>query len=75
MSIYDAAKEISAELEPCPFCSGKANFIINKSGQIILQHQPESGVMCPARYEGYCDTFSQGIRWWNSRPKKKWWRK
>ena len=73
MSIYDVAKEVSVELDACPFCKGNAAFTINKSGQIILQHQPEAGVNCPARCEIYCDTFSQGTKWWNTRPKARWW--
>ena len=54
-------------LYDCPFCGGKAEFVTNKSKQIIIQHFPESGVCCPARYEQYCETFAQGMDWWNTR--------
>jgi hypothetical protein len=60
-------KKESESLIPCPFCNGKAEFVTNKSKQIIIQHHPESGVCCPARYEQYCDSFEQGRKWWNTR--------
>jgi len=55
----------SKTLMRCPFCSGKAEFVTNKSEQIILQHRPELGVICPTRYEAYCDTFDMGRSFWN----------
>ena len=57
----------SATLLPCPFCGGKAEFITNKSEQIVIQHHPNSGICCPARYEQYCDDFEQGRFFWNKR--------
>ena len=57
----------SYTLHDCPFCGGKAEFITNKSNQIIIQHLPESGVNCPARYEQYTDSFDIGRLWWNTR--------
>jgi len=60
-------KKESQTLSQCPFCGGKAEFVTNKSKQIILQHQPELGVICPARYEAYCDSFDQGREFWNTR--------
>lgn len=60
-------KEESKSLAPCPFCGGKARFITNKSKQIILEHLPDAGVVCPARYYQYCDTFDQGKLFWNTR--------
>lgn len=57
----------SATLNACLFCGGKAEFVTNKSGQIIIQHHPESGIICPARYEQYCDSFDIGREWWNKR--------
>lgn len=58
--------EASARLMPCPFCSGKAEFVTNKQGLLIV-HYPESGVNCPARFEQYCDNFVMGMSWWNKR--------
>lgn len=49
----------------CPFCGEKAEFVTNKSNQIILQHHPPIGIICPARYEGYCETFDFGLKSWN----------
>ena len=54
-------------LYACPFCGGSAEFITNKSNQLIIQHIPSAGVCCPARYEQYCETFVQGMGWWNER--------
>lgn len=55
----------SALLLLCPFCGGTAEFIFNKSNQILLQHFPKSGVNCPARCEMFCETFSFGREIWN----------
>lgn len=60
------AKE-SATLRSCPFCGGECKFITNRSEQIIIQHFPDSGVICPVRYEQYCESFDQGRLWWNIR--------
>lgn len=59
------AKTKSAKLNNCPFCQGVAEFVINKSNQIILQHHPISGKCCPARCEIYCETFEFGFDIWN----------
>jgi len=63
----DVLKKESTILLPCPFCNGKAEFITNKSHQIIIQHLPEAGVCCPARYYQYCESFDQGRFFWNKR--------
>lgn len=55
-------------LELCPFCAGKAHFSTNKSEQILLEHFPESGVICPARSSQFCESFDEGRRLWNNRP-------
>ena len=60
-------KKESETLDSCPFCGGYAEFVTNKSEQIMIQHHPESGINCPARYEQYCDSFDQGRNWWNNR--------
>jgi len=60
------AKE-SETLKKCPFCMGECKFITNKSDQIIIQHFPELGVICPVRYEQICESFDQGRLWWNKR--------
>jgi hypothetical protein len=57
----------SATLLVCPFCGGKAVFATNKSEQILIQHFPDAGVTCPARYDQYCDSFDQGRLFWNKR--------
>jgi len=57
----------SATLHDCPFCGGKAEFVTNKSNQIIIQHLPAAGVVCPARYEQYTDSYEIGRLWWNTR--------
>ena len=63
----ETLKAESATLMMCPFCGGTAEFVTNKSKQIIVQHHPDSGICCPARYEQYCDSFEQGRGWWNGR--------
>jgi DNA-directed RNA polymerase subunit RPC12/RpoP len=65
--LTEVAKKKTEELNACPFCGGKAVFSINKSKQIMIQHYPEAGVCCPARYDQYCDNFEQGKKWWNTR--------
>lgn len=57
----------SDSLDYCPFCGGKAEFRTNKSKQILIVHYPESGVVCPAIFEQYCESFEQGKTWWNKR--------
>jgi hypothetical protein len=57
----------SESLQPCPFCGGEAKFVTDKSKHIVLQHFPEAGVCCPARYDQFCDSFEQGKEWWNTR--------
>lgn len=54
-------------LYDCAFCGGKAEFATNKSEQLLIRHFPELGVNCPARFEQYCDSFEQGVIWWNKR--------
>lgn len=65
--IENLCKDFSYKLEKCPFCGGLAHFSKNKSEQLIINHYPESGVNCPARFEQFCDSFEQGIKWWNTR--------
>lgn len=60
-------KEESEKLDLCPFCNCKAEFITNKSKQIILQHRPEIGVVCPARCEIYCESFEFGFSLWDGK--------
>jgi len=60
-------KEESEKLDVCPFCECKTEFITNKSKQIILQHRPEIGVLCPARCEIYCESFEFGFSLWNKK--------
>lgn len=62
----ELAKE-STTLVPCPFCGGKAVFLSDKTEHLILEHLPEAGVACPARYSQVCDTFDIGRAWWNTR--------
>ena len=57
----------SKTLKECPFCGGECKFATNKSEQIIIRHFPEIGVICPVRYEQYCESFDQGRLWWNFR--------
>ena len=60
-------KLASDELLPCPFCGGTAVFYQDREGRLHIQHQPEGGVNCCARYDQYCDDVEQGRRWWNTR--------
>ena len=57
----------SARLIGCPFCGGKAVFLMDKSEHLIIEHLPDAGVCCPARYSQVCDTFDMGLIWWNKR--------
>jgi hypothetical protein len=59
----------SATLEACPFCGGKAEFYASKNEKALLciRHRPESGVVCPALYDQFCETFEMGRSWWNKR--------
>ena len=60
-------KKESELLNLCPFCKGKAEFTTDKSHNLIIQHLPELGVICPARFYQVCDTFEMGRSWWNKR--------
>lgn len=64
-TIKEQFKKETETLEICPFCGGDAEFVTNKSKQIMLQHHPKAGVICPARCECYCDTFDFGRKLWN----------
>ena len=59
----------SKTLLPCPFCGGKAKFDWDEKTAIKLYiyHCPESGVVCPATYEQWCESFDIGRDWWNKR--------
>ena len=59
--------EESAALLACPFCAGAAAFHAEKDGKLHLHHYPEPGIICPARFDQYCDSFKQGREWWNIR--------
>jgi len=63
----EVLKAETKTLLPCPFCKGSAVFATNKSHQIMIQHFPDAGVCCPARYDQYCDSFDQGRFFWNTR--------
>jgi hypothetical protein len=63
-------KVASDALVPCPFCGGKADFLVEKSGHLVIRHLPEAGVCCPARYYQVCDDFEMGKEWWNYRTPK-----
>ena len=54
----------------CPFCGGKAEFYLGKNTNcpLHIRHLPDRGIICPSGgWEQVCDTFEQGIKWWNTR--------
>jgi hypothetical protein len=59
------------KLSSCPFCGGEAKFMRkkgpNETVELSIVHYPESGVVCPARWEAVCDTVEIGAEWWNKR--------
>ena len=59
----------SATLKACPFCGGKAEFYVgkNEKAPLHVRHIPDSGVICPARYDQFCESFDQGRSFWNKR--------
>ena len=63
----DLLRYESTKLKPCPFCGQTAEFVTNKSGQLLIEHLPEAGVICPARYSQVCDNVEIGSSWWNTR--------
>ena len=62
-------KTVSGRLIPCPFCGGTAEFYLSKNANasLCIRHIPKSGIICPALYDQYCETFENGQRWWNQR--------
>jgi len=63
----------NAVFHECPFCYGEATFLKNKEqpDKLMVAHYPKKGVVCPARFEQFCDSVEQGLSWWNDRSKKK----
>lgn len=61
--------EANKTLTNCPFCGGKSEFYISKNEKapLCIRHIPKSGVICPARFDQYCETFENGKTWWNRR--------
>ena len=74
-TLKEECKRQSENLPLCPFCKGKAEFVVSQSGQLMIQHLPLAGVICPARYQQYCDTFEQGMGWWRYLKTEKRWLK
>ena len=65
--------EQTVKLDECPFChSGSTGFLKSRGHQMLMiAHRPAAGVVCPARYEQYCDSQDQGASFWNCRGKDK----
>lgn len=61
---------METRLLPCPFCGGVAEFYKDTSGNLCIRHLPDKGVICPARYDQFCDTEAMGALWWNTRCEK-----
>jgi len=60
---------MSVTLKLCPFCGGTAEFVRKPKNveELLIVHWPAKGVVCPARYEQYCESEEQGAAWWNQR--------
>ena len=64
---------INIKLDQCPFCHGGEVKLFRKKNcpLPIIAHYPAKGVVCPARFEQFCDTPEIGAAWWNDRTPKK----